>query len=202
VDAYFTPSHTQQFELVIKRSRFISTIAHVNSREQAKAFIHTIKEQYPDASHNCWAFIVGAPDDLYGVDQSDDGEPKHTAGKPMLNVLQHSGIGHVALVVTRYFGGIKLGAGGLVRAYTQSASEAVNALEKREHTVCKNVTIDLPYHFLSKLEYWLKNQSVDIVDKQFDKNVRLVIAVPIRQLPDLQEALNSVGNGDIRIVAD
>lgn len=202
MESYLTPSETQQFSLEIKRSRFISTVAHIDSREQAKAFIASIHLKYPDARHNCWAFIAGAPNDLYGVDQSDDGEPKDTAGKPMLNVLQHSGLGHVVLVVTRYFGGIKLGAGGLVRAYSQSASEAVKGLKTRKHIVCKVMHVLVPYHFLGKIEYYLQKHSIEIIEKNFNNDVALSIAVPVMQVGTLSNELNGLSNGVIQIVRE
>ncbi len=192
---YLVPSQRQQFELAIKRSRFIATIAPAYSREEAKGFIQVIKEQYPDARHHCWAFIAGAPNDLYGVDQSDDGEPKDTAGKPMLNVLQHSGLGHVVLVVTRYFGGIKLGAGGLVRAYSQSASEAVKGLETRQYQVREHYSLSLPYSLLGTVEYWLEHHDIAVLDKTFNNAVCLILAVPLNQLESLDAYVNNSAGG-------
>jgi len=116
MDSYKTPSKKQRFELEIKRSRFITTVEKVSEKQHALRFITEQQKEMPDANHHCWAMIAGQPDDIYQHDQSDDGEPKGTAGKPMLNVLSHSGFGNIVVVVTRYFGGIKLGTGGLVRA--------------------------------------------------------------------------------------
>ncbi len=200
MDRYLTPSHTQQFELVIKRSRFITTIAHVENRRQAKQSIEHIKTQYHDANHNCWAFISGMPKDLNGIDQSDDGEPKGTAGKPILNVLQHSGLGHILVVVTRYFGGIKLGAGGLVRAYSQSTSEALKQLKTQEQLIRTFLSIRLPYSLLGKTEHWLNNQGIEQVSKVFDSQVELEIAVPLKLYKQLPALLNVIGNGEIKLL--
>ena len=104
-------------EETVRRSRFIVTMARVSSPEEAKAFIERIREEHAGATHNCWAYNAGAPGDTAQVGASDDGEPKGTAGRPMLAALLHSDVGEVAAVVTRYFGGILLGTGGLVRAY-------------------------------------------------------------------------------------
>lgn len=202
MDRYLTPSQTQEFHLEIKRSRFITTVTHADSRQAAKDFIADMRARYPDARHHCWAFIVGAPNDFNGVDQSDDGEPKDTAGKPMLNVLQHSGLGHIAMVVSRYFGGIKLGAGGLVRAYSQSASQAVQALETREHLLRKAVTITLPYRLLSKVEYYLQTENIPIVDKHFNNGVSLTLGVALTQLAGLSTAFDALGYGEIVMVDD
>ncbi len=199
MESYLIPSHTQTFDLEIKRSRFITSVAHADSIEKAKAFIQHTREYYPDANHNCWAYVAGTPTDLQGVDQSDDGEPKDTAGKPILNVLQHSNLGHTVIVVTRYFGGIKLGAGGLVRAYSQSASNAIKNLITKEHVIKQTIDISLPYNILSKIEYWLDKHSIDIVNKNFDNDVKLSIAVPINQLSTLDDDLNSLSNGTITL---
>ncbi|NLG62975.1 MAG: hypothetical protein GX539_12100, partial [Candidatus Cloacimonetes bacterium] len=101
---------------MVQRSRFIATLAHAPDVESARAFIEEVRAEFPDATHNCWAFVAGPPGSTSHVGFSDAGEPHGTAGRPMLDVLLHSGIGEVAAVVTRYFGGVKLGKGGLVRA--------------------------------------------------------------------------------------
>jgi uncharacterized YigZ family protein len=196
---YLTPSHTQQFEHIIKRSRFITTAGHVNSRADAKQFIQQVRDQYPDASHHCWAHIVGAPSAFEGVDQSDDGEPKGTAGKPILNVLQHSGLGNVVFIVTRYFGGVKLGAGGLVRAYSQSASQAIQLLKTREYVVCQRVILLFSYPLQGKVEYYLASSDIEITDKVFTQQVCFTIAAPQNKVSELQNDLDQLANGKILI---
>ena len=123
-DAYkvpdLAPGAFHRAEETVRRSRFIVTMARVSSPEEAKAFIDRIREEHAGATHNCWAYNAGAPGDTAQVGASDDGEPKGTAGRPMLTALLHSDVGEVAAVVTRYFGGILLGTGGLVRAYQGS----------------------------------------------------------------------------------
>ena len=199
--SYSTPSHLQHFELTVKRSRFITSIHHVCSAAEAKQFITLIKTQHPDASHHCWASITGRPDESHGVDQSDDGEPKGTAGKPMLNVLQHNNVGNIIVVVSRYFGGIKLGAGGLVRAYSGSVSEALTHLQTREQFILQNITIQLPYSLFPKLEYLLAQHGVKILNKQFDKEVTLEIGVAKNALDAFCETLLDSGNGQIKIIS-
>jgi len=113
---YQIPKQRQRFETEVKRSRFITTIDCVKTKDEAKLLLSELRNEFPDANHHCWAIILGSPDASHGQDQSDDGEPKNTAGKPMLNVLQHSGLGHVMAIVTRYFGGVKLGTIGSVAA--------------------------------------------------------------------------------------
>ena len=122
---YNIPSAAVFYQEDIKKSKFIVHIAHTPDLESAKAFIKSIGIKYSDARHNCWAHVAGEPSgsDVFGF--SDDGEPNGTAGKPMLNVLMGSGLGEITSVVTRYFGGIKLGTGGLVRAYGGSLNNAM-----------------------------------------------------------------------------
>lgn len=120
---YYIPSGASQTEFTEKRSRFIGRVWPVDSEEQARAHIEETKKLHYDARHNCWCYLIKDGPVRY----SDDGEPQGTAGQPMLNVFQREGVENVCCVVTRYFGGILLGAGGLVRAYTQSAKDALDA---------------------------------------------------------------------------
>lgn len=199
MEAFSTPSHTQQFELDVKRSRFITTVGCVDSRPHAKAFVQTVRCKYPDANHHCWAVICGTPDNIQYQDQSDDGEPKGTAGKPMLNVLQHSQLGDIMVVVTRYFGGIRLGAGGLVRAYTRAVSEPLKMLETQTVHVKQSLTIELPYTALAAFEHWIASAHTDIVNKTFAESVVLTLAVPDSQHPLVLEKVRELGGQTITI---
>ena len=199
MDRYSTPSGTQQFELEIKRSRFITTVGHVDGTAAGKLFIEDIRNEYQDANHHCWAMIAGRPDDIYQIDQSDDGEPKGAAGKPMLNVLQHADIGNTVVVVTRYFGGIKLGTGGLVRAYTQSVSLALSKLQTRHSFLRNAVSVTLPYSLLDTLEYWLKSTNIEISDRSFTQDVQVTLMVPPSELDSLESRLTELGGGTIKI---
>lgn len=200
MDRFHTPADTQQFELIIKRSRFITRVGHVVGKEAARQFIEQCRTDMPDATHHCWAMVAGVPDDIWLQDQSDDGEPKGTAGKPILNVLQHSGLGHVVVVVTRFFGGIKLGAGGLVRAYSQSATQALSALEVTESFVRQRVRAELSYGLLDTLEHWLRGTDILIEDRQFDASVHMTLLVPLQEMTVLQDKLQELGAG--RIITD
>lgn len=200
MDHYPAPSHTQVFELEIKRSRFISTFCFCEDRAQAKQKIAEIAAKYPDASHNCWAFVAGTPDAYDGMDQSDDGEPKGTAGKPMLNVLQHSGLGNCLVVVSRYFGGIKLGVGGLVRAYTQAVSAALPMLKTELQLLRAPLQISIDYSQLARLEYWLSELGIVIIDKLFDSEVTLTLSIPQTQMPTIERDLILQTNAKVRII--
>src|SRR5690606_17190774 len=125
---YPIPAATHRTEQTIQRSRFIATLAHAPTVDAARARIDDVRAGFPDATHNCWAFLAGPPGSTAHVGFSDAGEPHGTAGRPMLDVLLHSGIGEVAAVVTRYYGGVKLGKGGLVRAYGGAVQHALATL--------------------------------------------------------------------------
>lgn len=197
MDCFEVPAFQQRFELEIKRSRFISTFNYVDNRSAGKDFIDSVRKTYPDANHHCWAMIAGAPDDLFGQDQSDDGEPKGTAGKPMLNVLQHSGLGHVVVVVTRYFGGIKLGAGGLVRAYSQSVSAALHDLDTTQKYIQFKWSLKVPYTLYNSLEHQLAATTIQIGDKRFEDVVHVELLVPRSEDSALKTLLGDLGQGDI-----
>ena len=193
MDRYPAPASFQRSEREVKRSRFITSIDHVNNKAQAKAFIAKLRQQYPDANHHCWAMIAGAPDDLYQQDQSDDGEPKGTAGKPMLNVLQHAALGNIIVVVTRYFGGIRLGAGGLVRAYTRAVSEPLKTLDTQLVVIKQPVGIEVPYAELAGFEHWLQSTDIDVSEKSFTDSVALTLQVPAEERQQLIGKLKILG---------
>ena len=199
MDAYLVPASIQTFELEIKRSRFITTVARISGRTKGKQFVQKTRETYPTASHHCWAYIAGIPNDAHQYDQSDDGEPKGTAGKPILNVLTHSGLGNTIVIVTRYFGGIKLGAGGLVRAYTQSVSEALKQLQTTEKQITSPLTIRFPYTYQGTLDNYLAAASITIMSRSFDSDVSYALAVPVSLVESTQLDLSNLTQGQIKI---
>ena len=139
------PEACYRCEETIRRSRFIVSLAHTPTPDAARAFVERIKREFPDATHNCWAYAAGAPGQTGKVGYSDDGEPHGTAGRPMLTMLLHGGVGELAAVVTRYFGGIKLGTGGLVRAYQGMVKLGLETLPTREHMIPARVEVVLDY---------------------------------------------------------
>ena len=192
MESYISPIDTQRFETEVKRSRFITTVSRTTDRLGAKAFVTTIRKEFPDANHHCWAMVAGRPDDVYQQDQSDDGEPKGTAGKPMLNVLQHANMGNIVVVVTRYFGGIKLGTGGLTRAYSQSVSEALRQLNTEITYIREAVTVALPYTSFDQFEHWLKTANISIDKKEFTHLIILELQVPAQDIKALKQKLRSL----------
>lgn len=178
-------------EIEIKRSRFITHIAHTPDTESAAQFLNQIREQHPKANHNCWAQIAGSRTDLNCWGSNDDGEPKGTAGKPMLNVLEHSELCEICVVVTRYFGGIKLGAGGLVRAYSQAVQEAVQNLPVTERIEQKRFTLTLPHTLVGDIEHLLTKSGVKVLQRDWGEELTINGEGSENSLEQLREALNS-----------
>ncbi|KID55471.1 elongation factor [Pseudoalteromonas luteoviolacea CPMOR-1] len=155
---YKIPTETISHHEEIKKSTFLVHVAHTPTVDDAKAFIRSINDAYPDARHNCWAHVAGAPGGSHVLGFSDDGEPNGTAGKPMLNVLMGSGIGEITAVTTRYFGGIKLGTGGLVRAYGGSLNNALNVLSTAVKVPSVLLTGESDYALQGVIEQHLASQ--------------------------------------------
>lgn len=153
----------------IEKSRFICILSRVFSEAEAREKIQKIRKEMPDATHHCTAFVIGENNEL--ARSNDDGEPSGTAGVPMLEALKRSGLHDTLAVVVRYFGGIKLGAGGLVRAYSRSVSEAVSLAKKTKTMKMHHYVLTIPYSLLGKLEYTLK--SCDMVNKEYGEQVSL-----------------------------
>ena len=179
-------------EIVEKKSRFIATVRPVETEEEAVAFINEMKKKYWDARHNCSAFVIGSRQEVTRC--SDDGEPAQTAGRPMLDVLLREGITNVAVVVTRYFGGVLLGTGGLVRAYqsaTQAGLAASKIIEKRQG---KKLIIHTDYNGLGKLQYLFGQQKTAILDTEYAADVVLTILVPVEQKDFLYKEITEQTN--------
>ncbi|MFC5701930.1 YigZ family protein [Cohnella faecalis] len=159
-------------EIVIKKSRFIGHAKPVETEEEAVAFIEELKKKYWNATHNCSAYVVGERDQWQKA--LDDGEPSGTAGKPILEVIKHRGLKNVAVVVTRYFGGIMLGAGGLVRAYTDGAVAGIDGAGTIVKVLRREVTIDVDYTWYGKLENVLRERGMRVEDVAFTDRVRVL----------------------------
>ena len=184
-------------EIVEKKSRFIATVASVNSEEEATTFIEAIKKQNWNATHNCSAFIVGERGEL--LRQSDDGEPSGTAGKPMLDVLQGAGLTNVAVVVTRYFGGTLLGTGGLVQAYSKATQEGLAASTIIERVWGVLLRIKIDYNGVGKIQYFLGERHIPIIDSIYAEDVQIEILIPCPEADALKAELIEVTNGKVII---
>lgn len=178
-ERYLVPAQSfYRVEELVKRSRFIVTLARASSVDEAKAFVAGIKEEFPDATHNCWAYAVGAPGDTAQIGFSDDGEPHGTAGRPMLHAILHSDVGEIAAVVTRYFGGVKLGAGGLVRAYSSCVANALTDLPVEEKIIPVEVWVNIDYNRVTQLKRLFDKFEAKVVDEQFSQTAEFGLLMP------------------------
>ena len=177
MDEYLVPTKDAEAEFIEKRSRFIGHIWVTETEEEAIAHIKEMREQYWDATHNVYAYIIKDGPTRF----SDDGEPGGTAGMPMIQVLQREGLHNIVCVVTRYFGGILLGAGGLVRAYTKGAKIAVDAAGKSMKRVWHVLDLPVPYNWYERMKIEIATYGGIIRDTQFGAEVELEILVPEAQ---------------------
>lgn len=194
-DKYIMLYKGAQAELVEKKSRFIATVRPVSTEEEAVAFIDEMKKKYYDARHNCSAFVIGSKGEL--TRSSDDGEPSGTAGRPMLEVLTGSGIRNVAVVVTRYFGGVLLGTGGLVRAYSGAVKMALEQCETITRRFGVQLMIRTDYNGVGKIQYLLGSRNVVIQDSVYAADVEMKVLVPIEEYEKLCKELVEATNGRV-----
>ena len=194
---YKTIKDAAQAELNIEKSRFIAHISHTNNREEAEAFIQMIKAKHKDASHNVSSFVIGPRMELKWA--TDDGEPQGTAGMPILKVLEEQGITNTVVVVTRYFGGKKLGTGGLVRAYTDSTLEAIKASGLCEVYKIASIKVGIDYSSYSKLVKLSLPFYMEIVSTEFQDSVSVEIDFDPGKLEELKEALDNLSRGQTSI---
>ncbi|WP_337557284.1 YigZ family protein [Parasutterella sp.] len=172
------PGEVFRVEQTIKRSRFIASVGHTPGVEEAKAFIEQIKAEFEDARHNCWTYCAGAAGSTDRIGASDDGEPHGTAGRPMLTAVTHSGIGEVTVVVTRYFGGILLGTGGLVKAYQSSVKMALEAVPTRIRTKTKRIKFSVEHRFVNQVLRKIETANGRILEKNFDMDADFDVEIP------------------------
>ena len=193
MDEYLIPTQFGEAEFIEKKSRFIGRIWPVDTEEEALARIQEMKKRHYDATHNCWAYIIrdGA------VRFSDDGEPGGTAGMPMLQVLQREGMNNIVCVVTRYFGGILLGAGGLVRAYTKGAKIAVDAGGKSMKRVWTVLYVPCPYSFYERVKLETESFGGFIRNTEFGAEVELEILFPQTQARPFLARLTDMTSGSV-----
>jgi uncharacterized YigZ family protein len=178
-------------------SRFIATLAPAFSIEEARAFIARIKKEFAGASHNVPAYIIGGGNSVTEY-FSDDGEPSGTAGKPALAVLRGSGLGDVAVVVTRYFGGTLLGTGGLVKAYTESTQMVTNAVERGQRVLVHVAMIAIPYNFLERVRLVVARQKGEVLEEDFAGDVTMTIQFPVSSFDGFQDELREISAGKLK----
>ncbi len=194
MSAYPIPARTIRIETVVVNSRFIATVGRADSVEEAKAFIQSIRDEMPDATHHVYAFKVG-----YGGSviegMSDDGEPSGTSGPPILAVLRGADLGDVVIVVTRYFGGTKLGTGGLVRAYSGAAKEALAALPVELKVERCAIGVTIAYTYYERLKLLLAEHEAEIEQEEFAADVTVYARLPVNRFAELEEAVLNLTSG-------
>ncbi|MBR3503374.1 MAG: YigZ family protein [Clostridia bacterium] len=193
LSSYRTLMKRADDEFIVNKSRFIGHGKPVESEEEALAFLREMREAYKDASHNCYAYIIGA--NMGVMRYSDDGEPGGTAGMPIIEVMKNRGVTNACVVVTRYFGGVLLGVGGLVRAYTQGAAMAVNACGVGVMHPTARYLMDVPYPLLSRVEYFFKSAPVAIEGKDFSDVITFTFLVKTQDEEALLQDLTQLSEG-------
>lgn len=191
---YLIPARDARTEIMVSNSRFIATAAPVFSPEEARAFIQQIRAEFADATHHVPAFLIGHGASVM-AHCSDDGEPSGTAGRPVLAVLQGSGLGDVAVVVTRYFGGTKLGTGGLVRAYSDATKNVLAVLPRAERIPTHTIMAALPYSYFERARSLVNKFHGQMLDETFGADVTITARFPQRMVGAFQNDLMELTNG-------
>ena len=175
---YHIPVERFRSEIEVEPSRFIATVQPVATPAAAPQVIAAVTSEFPDANHNCWAYLVGPPGSTDQVGLSDDGEPHGAAGKPMLIALQHSGLGDMVVVVSRYFGGIKLGKGGMVKAYTAAVKTALDQVPRCERVNWLHLLATIDYALVTPFEHKYREYEAEILDVQYGERVTYRLRIP------------------------
>jgi uncharacterized YigZ family protein len=195
---YPVPAQQTRAELTVLNSRFIATLAPVFSVDEAKAFIARVKAEFNDASHNVPAYLVGWGDSVT-AHCTDAGEPSGTAGRPMLAVLRGSGLGDVAVVVTRYFGGMLLGTGGLVRAYSDAVRLVVESTPRAEKVLAHTVMVGFGYPYVERMRRLVAAHHGQVLDEDFAVEVTLTARFAVEHLAAFQQALGELTGGRVQV---
>ena len=186
-------------ELIVNRSRFICYLRPCGDIAEAKAMLKELQKLHPQASHHCHAFLTKAADDSQGYGFSDDGEPSGTAGKPMLIALQGGGIGQVCTVVVRYFGGTKLGTGGLQRAYGGSVRQAIAFLQSKIKIAMVHKTLACQYSQVDDVLHLLRQVEGQVITQDYQQTVIFTLAIPSQKLALMQDKLHTLSSGQLQL---
>ena len=193
----FTLAGPVSAELEIRKSRFIAHAIPVADRDAAMQALRSLREAHPSATHVCWALLAGGQSGM-----SDDGEPSGTAGRPILEVLRHHDLDGVLAAVVRYYGGVKLGAGGLVRAYTDAIATALQQARRVERIAQAQLTIEIDYPDEARVRRWIEQEGAELVDSGYELTVRLVLRMPATKYDTARIALRDLTQGRARFVDD
>ena len=186
----FTLPSTLQAELDIRKSRFIAYAIPVADRDAAMEELRRLREEHATATHVCWALLAGGQSGM-----SDDGEPSGTAGRPILEVLRHHDLDRVLAAVVRYYGGVKLGAGGLVRAYTDAIATALQDAPRVERIALASLHVEIGYPDEARVRRWIEQENFSLEGSAYDMNVRLSIRMPVTAIDDARDALRDMTQG-------
>ena len=196
LEKYLSVAGETPTEKIIEKSKFITTSRHVESEEEAKEFIAAVCKKYPDATHNCYAYISDKLSNFLRF--SDDVEPQGTAGMPILEVIKSKHLAEVAVVVTRYFGGIKLGAGGLLRAYSGCASENLDTAQKVIYETCSELKVTVDYPYVDVVLRYLGERNADLINTGYLNEVIFTVAVKKAEEAEFVSALINRLNGKVK----
>lgn len=194
-DGYPVPADRVHVEDVIRRSRFITDLGRASTVDDARAFVEEVRERDPGATHHCWAYVVGPPGSTARVGFSDDGEPSGSAGQPMLTTLLHGGVGDVVAVCTRHYGGVKLGTGGLARAYGGGVKLALAEVETVQRVLRIPAVISIDYAEIEAVRRLLERTQAVVGEESFGEHVRLECSIPAGEWDRFAEALGDVTRG-------
>ncbi|QBP18818.1 YigZ family protein [Acetilactobacillus jinshanensis] len=184
---YLTIKQFGTFELDIRKSRFIGHVQRIKNEAEAKQFINKIKDQNKKATHNCFGYVIGKDDHIQR--KSDNGEPANTAGTPILDVIKMKHLHNVVVVITRYFGGIKLGAGGLIRAYSNITTDTINNTGIVQRILQTKIDVIVDYHEFNPLNYYLKQNHYNVINTEYTSKVTVTVAV---NTPDIKTFKNKI----------
>ncbi len=187
--AYLVPAASAEVEDVVRRSRFITRAGRATCREDARRFVRETRNLVPGATHYCWAYNAGPPGSTADVGMSDAGEPRGTAGMPMLTTLLHSGVGEVVAVCARHFGGVKLGTGGLARAYAGGVKNVLRACPTRERIERARMVVTVDYEDSGRVDRALDSLGAVVAERDFGADVRYAVLVPVNRSADLAAAI-------------
>lgn len=194
---YKTVKSYGESEIIIQKSRFITYVNRAESEKEAQDFIQSIKQSHRDATHNCSAYIIGEHDQIQKA--NDDGEPSGTAGFPMLEVLKKQGLKDTVVVVTRYFGGIKLGGGGLIRAYGKATTEGIDAAKVVERKLHNLIKISIDYTWLGKVENEVRNSEYPLKEINYAELVEVFVYSEVENQTNFAEWITEITNGQAKI---
>ncbi|MEL6190196.1 MAG: YigZ family protein [Myxococcota bacterium] len=195
LSGYTVPAEEAAAEIEVLRSRFLATAAPAPDEAAAQALLARLRAAHPEAHHHCWAYLVGPPGSTRTVGFSDDGEPHNTAGRPMFDIVLHSGVGDLAVVVTRWFGGTKLGRGGLVRAYGDAVQAVLEVLPTTLKVDWKPLDLVIDYAHVEPLERLLPELGAEVLARDFGARARLRIQVPRERATELERRLADLTRG-------